>query len=217
MWLPFFWQAGGEILKDGNTFDFDTDAAIKATEFYTSFMADGIAPKVATDDEKFQNFVDGKLGSFVSGPWDIANVMTVAAEDSFKDKFAVAVLPAGEKPASFIGGSNLAVFKDAKNPEGAWKFIKFLSEPANQLQWYKISSDLPSTEEGWNDPSLADDSKLAVFGEALKTAKAVPAIPTWAEASAQIDRVLEAAVSGKIAATETGKQIQEAVEAVGTK
>jgi len=35
----------------------------------------------------------------------------------------VAKLPAKKSATSFIGGSDLAVFKDAKNRDGAWKFI----------------------------------------------------------------------------------------------
>lgn len=217
MWLPFFWQAGGSILSDdGKTFELDSDAAAKSVDFYASFMKEGIAPQVATDDDKMQNFVSGKLGSFVSGPWDVQNAMTVANDPAFADKFAVTALPPDVEPASFIGGSNLAVFKDAKNPTAAWKFVQYLSDPATQIEWYGISSDLPSVESAWTDKALTADKNLQVFGDALKTAKSVPAIPTWSEVSAKLDRILEEAVAGKIDGAEAAKQMQAAAAAVGT-
>ncbi len=217
MWLPFFWQAGGDILdEDGTSFTLDSEAAQRSIDYYASFMAEGIAPKVATDDDKMQNFVDGKLGAFVSGPWDVANAMTVADDPAFAEKFTVTPLPADQVSASFIGGSDLSVFKDAKNPDAAWQLVQYLTQPATQVEWNKISSDLPAVQASWDDPQMTSDPIVVNFGEALKTAKSVPAIPNWAEISAKLDKILESAVAGSIDGAEAAKQMQAAASAIGT-
>ena len=52
------------------------------------------------------------------------------------DEVTLAPMPADEKQASFIGGSNLAVFKNAENRDAAWKFVQWLSQPEVQANWY---------------------------------------------------------------------------------
>ena len=42
----------------------------------------------------------------------------------------------------------------------------------------------PRVESAWDDPSLADDSKLAVFGEQLKDTNSPPSVPTWTQVTA---------------------------------
>src|SRR3546814_19124044 len=99
-------MATTDIYQDGNTL-----SRHDALPIY------GLAPPVLVEDEKLQNFIDGDLGSFVSGPWERANLLTTAG-DEFADKFGVVPLPQDEATGSFIGGSNLAVLADAANQIG---------------------------------------------------------------------------------------------------
>ena len=73
------------------------------------------------------------------------------------------------------------VFKDSKNRDAAWKFVQWLSQPDVQIKWYKATGDLPRLQSAWKDPALADDPKLAVFGEQLKDTNSPPSVPTWTQ------------------------------------
>ncbi|WP_265522699.1 sugar ABC transporter substrate-binding protein [Oerskovia flava] len=215
-YFPFFWQAGGEIMnEDGTEFTLGSDAQVAALEYYSSFMLDGLAPSPLVEDEKVQDFIEGELGAFVSGPWERANLLTTAGEE-FADSFDVTALPAGEQPGSFIGGSNLAVLQDAENPEAAWKFVQFAVDPAVQVEWFGISNDLPSVEAAWDDPALADNEAVAVFGTALETARSTPAIPTWGEVGHELDLILEQVIAGTTTPEEGAAQMQDAAAAIGT-
>ncbi len=66
---------------------------------------------------------------------------------------------------SFVGGSNLVVFKDSPNKDAAWAFVKFMADPANQVAWYEEATVLPAVQSAWDDPALADDANVAVFGD----------------------------------------------------
>ena len=73
----------------------------------------------------------------------------------------LAPLPADEKQASFIGGSNLAVFKSSENRDAAWTFVQWLSQPEVQAEWYATTSDLPAVQSAWDEGDLASDEALA--------------------------------------------------------
>ncbi len=96
-----------------------------------------------------------------------------------------------------MGGSNLVIFKDSKNKEGAWKFIEFLSRPDIQVKWYQLVNSLPASIEAWNDPILQADPMIALFGEQLFDAKAPINKPEFQEISVSIDRRVEEAIYGK--------------------
>src|SRR3546814_10941429 len=97
--------------------------------------------------------------------------------------FAVAMGPDYVSRTSFTGGGNLAVFEDTESRDASWKFVRWLSQPETQIQWYEISTDLPSVQAAFDDPVFADDPYLSVFAEQLEDSKAPPAIPTWAQVS----------------------------------
>jgi multiple sugar transport system substrate-binding protein len=214
-WIPFFFQAGGEVLNDQGEFELDSQATRDALDFYASFMEDGIAPAVSDPDVTQQGFVDGSIGSFASGPYDITNLATVGGDD-FSSKYSLTPLPPGKTDGAFAGGSDLAVFADAKNPDAAWEFVKYLSKPETQTSWYELSSDGPAVSAAWQEESLASDTNMQAFAKALDYAKSVPAIPTWAEIQSQIDEIIEQRIAGQIDSATAAQKMQEAATSIGT-
>lgn len=216
--LPFVWQAGGDVLaEDGGSFAFDTDAWKQAFEYYNSFFADGLTEgRRLETGEIEQEFIAGTVGAFFSGPFHVSLLQEQGGPD-FADKFAVAVVPGeGDARTSFTGGGNLAVFQDSDNRDAAWKFVRWLSEPETQIDWYDISTDLPSVQSAFEDPVFADDPYLSVFAEQLDDAKAPPAIPTWAQVSAVIDQELEKVTRGETTVDEALATLQSQAESIGT-
>ena len=214
---PNAWQDGGDILsEDGTEFTFDTEAWKAAFEYYNSYFEEGIAePTRFETGEIEQEFIDGTVGSFFSGPFHVGLLREQGGED-FADKFAVAMVPGESSRTSFTGGGNLAVFNDSENRDASWKFVRWLSEPETQIEWYEISTDLPSTTAAFEDPQFADDPYLSVFAEQLADSKAPPAIPTWAQVSAVIDQELEKVTRGDTTVDEAIATIQEQATSIGT-
>src|SRR3546814_10765244 len=58
-----------------------------------------------------QEFIDGNVGAFFSGPFHVSLLQEQGGPD-FADKFAVAMVPGDVSRTSFTGGGNLAVFED---------------------------------------------------------------------------------------------------------
>ncbi|RYV51455.1 sugar ABC transporter substrate-binding protein [Pengzhenrongella frigida] len=209
--MPFVWQAGGEILDADGNLTLDTPEFVEALAYYQSFFTDGVAPKDVPVGTLESDFVAGNIASFVSGPWHVGILNEAGYED-----FTLSPLPKGKQLASFIGGSNLAVFKNAENRDGAWKFIEWLSQPDTQAAWYEATSDLPSVPAAWESGALATDPQLAVFGTQLETAVAPPSVPNWEQIATVIDTELEKVTKSGLDPQEAATSIQQQAEAIGT-
>jgi multiple sugar transport system substrate-binding protein len=211
--MPFFWQAGGEIMDADGNFTLDSDACVEALTFYDSFFEAGLAPPSVSDVPVEGMFASGDVGAFVSGPWMIGVVTDAGADPN---TWTVAHQPTEEAGTSFVGGSNLAVLEQADNKAAAWAFVEFLSRPEVQVTWYETVSDLPAVREAWEDPALADDQLLAAFGEQLDDAQAPPAIATWEQVAAAIDSQVEAVTVGSASPEQGCQAMQQEATSIGT-
>ena len=86
-------------------------------------------------------------------------------------------IPADKTSSSFVGGSNLVVFKNTQNRDSAWKFVQWLADPKVQVKWYQLSTDLPSVKSAWQDPALTADTKLADLRQAARDRAGSAVVP----------------------------------------
>ncbi|MEO5608764.1 MAG: sugar ABC transporter substrate-binding protein [Ornithinibacter sp.] len=216
--MPFAWSAGADLTKDGGkAYNFDTPEMLKAAQYYQSFFTDGISDKAAPATPTTEpDFVSGKVPMFISGPWEMAAVEKAGGGAKFKEQYDVMQIPADVKSSSFVGGSNLVVFKNTKNRDSSWKLVNWLSEPKTQVKWYGMSTDLPSVKSAWQDPALTADAKLAVFGKQLETAQAPPSFPTWEQVVTSFDTEMEKVTKTGADPAAALKTVQKQAESIGT-
>lgn len=214
-YVPLIWQAGGEIVKDGK-YTFDTPEAVAALKQYAALFEQKLAPNDTPKGGFPQNFIKGEVGGFFSGPWMVGVLNNDGGAD-FKDKFDLALYPKGPVAGtSFVGGSDMVVFKNTKNRDAAWKFLQWLSEPKVQAKWYTTVKALPAVQAGWQEPELTADKQLAIFGEQLKDAKTPPPFPTWEQVAKVLETELEKVALGKSTPEEAVKAIQSQADTIGT-
>jgi multiple sugar transport system substrate-binding protein len=215
--MPFAWQAGASITDgSGKKFTLDSPEMVKALEYYKSFFAAQLSPDaLLRPGELEQGFVDGSFGAFFSGPWHIGLIKEQGGA-GFADKWSVARMPREMTGTSFVGGGDIAVFKDAKNRDAAWKFVQYLTRPEVQVKWYTEVGDLPSVKSAWQDPKLSGDPLLKKFGEQLDDAKSPPAIATWEQVATVIDTEIEKVVKGASSPADSAKAMQAQATSIGT-
>ena len=185
--------------------------------FYDSFFKEGLTPKSVPEGfDITPAFVKGDNPMFFSGPWHLGLIKTAGGPD-FVDKWAIAPMPKKVSSTSFLGGSNVVVYKNSTNKDAAWAFVKFLSEPATQALWYTTATDLPAVQSAWDDPLLKSDPNVAMFGEQLKDTKAQPATATWSELSSAINDSLEKMTTGGSEPQAVADQMQKDGESIGSK
>ncbi len=199
--LMFLWQNGGEMFPHGASGDAFAPGGLEgALSYLKSFFDEKLSPKDSDRDNNSVNllslFETGYLPIFISGPWMISEIQKNMPQ--MAGKWATATLPASQASISFIGGSNLVLFKQSRHKVEAWKFIRFMSLPENQLRWYEISKDLPAVKAAWKTPALASDPLLLPFKIQLENAKSPPPIAEWEEVAEVLSRVMEQVLYGRI-------------------
>ncbi len=216
-YLPFVWSNGGDVMTD-SAFSLDSPEAVEALEFYDSFFEEGLSPnQVPEGFDITPAFVQGSHPMFFSGPWHLG-LIAEAGGEGFENKWAIAPMPAGpdgDTGVSFVGGGNLVVYTDNENPDLAWDFVQWMTQPETQLAWYEEATVLPSDQSAWDDPLLADDPNVQVFGDQLENTRAQPAIPTWAEIASAINDQLEQVTVGDVDAQAGAAAMQQEAESIG--
>ena len=214
-YLPFVWSNGGEVMNEQGEFTLDDPANVEALEYYASFFEEGLTSAQPEGFDITPAFVQGTFPMFFSGPWHMALIAETGGED-IEGLWTVAPMPARESATSFVGGSNLVVFRDSDNRDAAWAFLDFVSRPEAQSAWYQEVGALPAVQDAWDTGELAEDEHLATFGEQLQDAQAPPPIPTWEEVASAIDDQIERAAVGGVPPEEAAAAMQSSAESIGT-
>ena len=192
--LPFVWQAGGDVLDETLTRPRVTEPEfIEALEFFVSLFQTGLAPIGETID-LFEAFRTGFYPMFFSGPWMVELISSRLPD--IKGRWSIAMMPKKVTRASFVGGSNWAIFSGTRYPEECWRFIEFMVRPDVQVEWYRILRALPAVKAAWQDPFIAEEPMMQVFGAQLEEAVAPPATPAWEEIAQAIMHRVEEAIRG---------------------
>jgi multiple sugar transport system substrate-binding protein len=214
--LPFAWSNGAEVV-DKDQFKLDSPAMSEALAYYQSFFNENLSVKtdLGVQGQLEQSFINGTMAAFISGPWHVG-LLSDQGGAGFVDKIGVAPMPKQKSATSFIGGSNLAVFKDSKNRDTAWKFVKWLSKPDVQVKWFQTVKDLPAVQQSWKDQALAGDPFLPTFGKQLADAKSPPPMASWEQVASVIDNEVEKAAKSGADPAAAVKSMQQRASSIGT-
>lgn len=213
--LPFYAQAGGSVLNEaGDAYAWDHEALVSALEYYGSFFTDGLAPMSGYGDSQTSAFTDGSNPAFISGPWMVSVLADLEDADWVAENVATVPVPAGSaNNDSYLGGGHLGVFSDAKNADGAWKFIKWLSESDTQEAWFELTSGLPAVTSALD--GFTSDERVSVLNDQLQNTVAPPSVPSWDEMSAFIETEAEKVANGS-SAEDAATAIEAKAESLGT-
>lgn len=213
--MPFIWQTGTEVW-DGEQFHFDTEGVVEALAYYDSFFEEGLAAEPVPNFDVTQGFISGTHPLFFSGPWHVGIIQDQGGKE-MEGKWDVALMPEKETRTSFVGGSDLVVFQNSDQQEAAWEFVSWLSQPAQQSEWFQITGDLPAVREAWESGDLAQNENLATFGEQMDMTKAPPSIPMWEEvAVSAINTEMEKVTIGGATPEEAAEAMQQQAEGIGS-
>ena len=196
-------QQGADLLRDGDRYgNFRSPPFRTAFGFYLGLFAAELAPRAADSQTAnlYQDFARGDFVSLVTGPWNIGEFRR-RLPPGLAGAWATAPMPsptADYPGVSLAGGASLAIFRGSPRKDVAWQLIEYLSAPARQTEFHRLTGDLPARRSAWDEPALAADPQAQAFRTQLGAVRATPKIPEWEQIAARIGRYVEATVRGEL-------------------
>ena len=196
-------QLPDELLRDGGRYgNFSSPGFRTALGFYLERFQRGEAPGVSEVQigNLWQEFGRGNFAFYMSGPWDIGEFKRRLPAE-LANAWITAELPGPDGPGTSIaGGASLAMFKRSRHKPEVWALISYLSRPDVQLEFYRLTGDLPARRSAWalplNDATLAEDRHAAAFHRQLERVRAAPAVPEWERIEKEMQLAATRAVHG---------------------
>ena len=187
--MPFVWDHGGaELSDDASQSTINTPEAQQGVEFMADLIPEGLFDKsqLERDGTQVENqFKGGRLAVWIGGPWVLGSIDR-AEDDTWSDEarenVGVAPMPTGPggKPYTFVGGSDLMVFKDTEHPNEAWALVKFLSEDQTQKDYAALLGMFPARLEPQQQVGDSSENHKAFF-EAIQSGRTYAPIPQWGQ------------------------------------
>ncbi|MBM4200913.1 MAG: extracellular solute-binding protein, partial [Gammaproteobacteria bacterium] len=212
-------QRGAPLLReDGRYGDFQSAAFQAAFGLFLDAFRKAWAPRLG--DTQIGNpvieFARGRFLFFIGGPWMMGELGR-RLPTGWQGRWETAPMPSWDGPypgASLAGGSSLAISTRSEHREAAWALIEFLSKPAQQIAFFRLTGDLPSRRSSWNDPALTHDPHAQPFRAQLEHTLAVPKVPEWERIAAKIGYYAEQAVRGSLGEDEALRRLDRDVDAI---
>jgi multiple sugar transport system substrate-binding protein len=205
-WGSFVFSRGAKLEKGGLT----TPQAIAANQWLLDmFQKDRSIPPSAPNDGFQEITAAFKAGRTAMTIHHIGSATDLVA--ALGDKVSAVPVPKcdGQAWTSF-GDESLAIFSSARNKEATWKWLAFLAEPANNVDFVKATAQLPVTKTGsgsWTGhPRRFVDATL----NSLPFAAVLP--PTSATAdfvNTEWQTAMQQALTGRITSEAMMKRLEE--------
>jgi len=186
---PWIWEAGGDfVAADRKRAVINSNETLKGISYYIDLVRNGYVPIEYLELNTAQvssNFNNGSCAIYFDGPYEVKALTTPpgqggAAGSLASRNFAMAPYPKGPKGRyTFVGGSNIGIFKMAKHPNEAFKVIQYLTSKQAQVNYAKVTGFLPARRDAFDDPFFSADPNRRIFKDAVMYGKTYPCIPAW--------------------------------------
>jgi multiple sugar transport system substrate-binding protein len=223
--MPFVWDAGGAELTDDNSKSaINSPEAVQGVEFFAGLVKDGLADKsqLERDGTQVENqFKGGKIAVWIGGPWVLPSAQR--KEDTnwvpaARKNVALAPMPAGPNgdAFTFVGGSNLMMFKSSQHKNEAWEVMKYLSQDQVQTDYAKLLGFFPSRQEPQQTYGASSGPNGEAVFKAIQQGRTYSPIPQWAEIEnaykGRFGNILDQASKGQASEADIQKQLDEAAK-----
>lgn len=192
-------QLGAQLLRDHDQYgNFRSPEFRRAFGFYLDLFRRQLTPRDADAQvaNLYQDFANGYFAFYITGPWNIGEFQQ-RLPATMTDKWATAPMPgpdATQSGVSTAGGASLALFRGSPHADAAWQVIEYLSAPARQVEFYRLTGDLPSRKTAWIMQDLMHDRYAHAFWQQLEHVRSTPKIPEWERIADKITQYTEATV-----------------------
>lgn len=205
---------GATYWKEDGTANFDSPQAKEALQFLVDCFQEGLSDYHLVMGANAQRpVVAGQSAICFGGSMaDIADARNNAPE--VVDKLVIGTPltgPSGSGPAGGAWINKLAVAKASKNPEGAFRLIRFLTQATYMSQWDRLRATLPVREDLGQEEWLGKEGQQ--FMELAQYARSQEPHPGMMSFGQEINELLQSAVRGSATVDETAAAINDKLNA----
>jgi len=204
-WGTFVFSQGTRLAKGGLT----TPEAIKANQWVIDlYRAHKVVPPSAPNDG-FQEII----GAFKSGKTAMTIHHIGSSADLVKalgDKVSAVPVPrCGASAWTSYGDESLAIFSASKAKDATWKWISFLAEGENNVQFNQATGQLTVTKSGAKDWKLHERRFVDATVASLPFAQVLPQTPETTEFVNTVwSTTMQRALTGQITAEQMMREIE---------
>ena len=223
--MPWVWDAGGsELSPDNKKSTINSPQSVQGVKFAADLVSDGLwdRSQLERDGTQVENqFKGGRLAVFIGGPW-VLQASKRADDDAWtraaRENMAVAPMPNGPsgKGYTFVGGSNLMMFKSSKVKDAAWELMKYLSSDEVQTEYAGLMGMFPARLEPQKKEGMVDAEHEAFYKAISEQGRSYAPIPQWAQVENayknQFGRILDTAASGELSDAQITEQLDKAAQ-----
>jgi multiple sugar transport system substrate-binding protein len=183
---PWLWAGGGDVVKASNLGPFtlprvalDSPQSLSGMLYLKKLSESGCAAFPNTSQEMVDRaFLEGEFAVIITGPW-----ITRLMGPGWRERYGVTSLPAGPNGNQpFVGGSHLVVSAASKargNFDRAVSFVRFLTSPASQAKFNRMSGFYPVNREALG--AFLESDADGLFKKAVERGLTYPAIVDWGD------------------------------------
>jgi multiple sugar transport system substrate-binding protein len=219
------WDAGGaELSSDNSKSAINSPEAVEGVEFFAGLVKDGLADpsQLERDGTQVENqFKGGKIAVWIGGPWVLPSAQR--KDDTnwvppARKNVALAPMPAGPKGEAFtfVGGSDLMMFKSSQHKNEAWEVMKYLSQDQVQTDYAKLLGMFPARVEPQKTYGQSNGANFEAVFQAIQQGRTYAPIPQWAGVEnaykGRFGNILDDAAKGQYSDAEVQKQLDEAAK-----
>jgi multiple sugar transport system substrate-binding protein len=140
-WLPFIYQAGGQLMSDDYTRPMLNTAQVrKALEWTVKLHRDGIAAPgvIEGTEDPTRLFASGLTTMWLgTGHW-----IMDALDPRMKYKYSFTWMPQEAQVATTVGGLDVVAFKGS-HPKEAWDLLLYLGSPGPMAGYTEVANTIP--------------------------------------------------------------------------
>lgn len=219
--LEYIWTSGGDVLEGEDTVVINSPEARRGLEIERSMIENGVSPEGATqykEQEVGTIFLGGDAVFMRNVPRFFALASDPDESSIDPDQIRIAALPVAEEGLqsySSLGGWNLFMNANTRDPDAAYEFINFMSAPEQQKFRSIEGSVLPTRQELYEDEEVLREVRVAELGqEAIKNTRPRPVSPFYSDMSLRMAAQFVQSLRGDVPPDEALSTLQNELQEI---
>ncbi|HSL00079.1 MAG TPA: ABC transporter substrate-binding protein [Rubrobacteraceae bacterium] len=221
--LEYVWTHGGDALDPNDPNKVIIDSPESAAGFATarSLIEDGVAPEAVStykEDESQAAFLNGDAVFMRNWPYIYALAADESESKVRQNQIGVAAMPVGatgDGTFSTLGGWNFSINANSQNPDGAWAFVQYMTDPEQQKMLALETARIPTRTQLLDDQEILEELPVIRLGkEAIARTRPRPVSPYYSDMSLKMARQFNQTLKGETSPDQAVSTLQNEMQQI---